>query len=144
MEGDVDHGPSPSPDHLRDGEPAGQHHTLQINVDDPVPDIFLDVHHAARAQDTHVVEQDVNSSVPLHRRFHHGLAVRGAGDVGLEHRCLPSLFPYGPQRLLGMTGLQVHEQYLGALSGEEDRCGLTGPHTRPPRSGSRYYGNLTL
>ena len=67
---------------------AGQHHALQVHIQDPVPVLLLHIHHISMAEDANVVEQDVQPAVAFQGSIHHGLAVGGPGHVGLEDRGL--------------------------------------------------------
>ena len=103
-----------------------------------VPVVFIHINHAALAQDSHIVEEDVESAKLPHRCVDHGAAVRGTGDVALKDRSLAALLANCRERFLGLTQGEVHQQHLSAFAGEQGGCSLAGtdPRATGPRSGN--------
>ena len=100
--------------------PAGQHDALQVDAHYAVPLILLQISHcvASDGVDRRIVEQNAWSAVAFQGGVHHGPAVVGPGNVGLEHRRFAAFFLDDGQSLFRAAGYHVNQQHFGALAGE--------------------------
>ena len=140
----VDDGSAPRIQHRRYGEPAREHHGLEVHRHDLVPVLLAHVHYRAGIAESHVVEEDVQPAVPFHRGFGHGAAVRRPGHVpGEDRRGTPFLLD-GGQRLSGVLRASVRQQHLRAFPGEEHGGRLPGPRHVVLCARARHDGHLAV
>ncbi|VWX50171.1 hypothetical protein NOVOSPHI9U_260204 [Novosphingobium sp. 9U] len=104
--------------------------TLQVNLDDAVPLVLAHVHEHAIAQDTGVVDQDVEPTEGIDRLLHHLLRIAPVGDIGRVHRRLAAhrldrRDDFLRRRLVGTfaggAGTEIIDDNLGALFGQLER-----------------------
>src|SRR3546814_5762521 len=95
---------------LHDGDQMlhGQEAACQIDIADAIPVSFSRVDHTARADNTHVIVQNIDAAVLGQRGVHNSLDVIGFGDIGAQGHGLETFAVEVSGRFIGVRFVHIN------------------------------------